>query len=200
MGGGERERERKTGSSDGGLPCCGVCVCVCVLVRRLQESVFDAYSSTYMSRVSNDGHWFVSYYTCLPPHTCLSSSSQVPEFGGDPSVFFCGVFDGHGSCGHVIAEDAAAWVHDHVSQQMTEATSGDGGANDANDANDATGQKSKSLALHAIRETFGAFQEKQKDNYDRTILPPVLELKKQFEEEMKMEVRRVGGRGKDQDR
>ena len=134
------------------------------------------------------------------PRTRLSSSSKVPEFGGDPSVFFCGVFDGHGSCGHVIAEDAAGWVHDHVSQQMTGATSGDGGANGANDANDVTdvtGPKSKSLALHAIRETFGAFQEKQKDNYDRTILPPVLELKKQFEEEMKMEVRRVGGRGKD---
>ena len=94
----------------------------------------------------------------------------VQALGGNPDMFFCGVFDGHGSCGHIIAEDAAGWLAGQVADRMA-ATAG-----------------ADEVAMETIKGTFHAFQTKQKENYDTQVLPQVMELKKQFEEETNMEM------------
>ncbi|GBG30476.1 Protein phosphatase 1L [Hondaea fermentalgiana] len=105
----------------------------------------------------------------------------IPELLEEPQVVLCGIFDGHGADGDLVAESVAAKLPEEVRQELVNRIKVTSGKSELS---------SRSIQ-EAIEAAFGSMQATLDTRFEEEVVVPTMKLKKEIEEKQQTDLGRV---------
>mmetsp|Transcript_12719 Transcript_12719/g.24676 ORF Transcript_12719/g.24676 Transcript_12719/m.24676 type:complete len:415 (+) Transcript_12719:97-1341(+) len=112
----------------------------------------------------------------------------IPQLLDSPSVLFCGIFDGHGRDGDIVAESVAVFLPQTLREELGKRIQ----TSSSTSGNTSRSQSISTKSVHeAIETAFEITQKSLDSQYEEEVVIPTMKLKKEIEEQQKTDLGRV---------